>query len=50
MDKILLWNYRTYLAELIFDKLLIHKEELKKEFNQTGRINSCVIDDLCKKL
>lgn len=37
---------RTYLAELIFDKLLIHKEELKKEFNQKGRINSCVIDDL----
>jgi len=37
---------RTYLAELIFDKLLIQKEELKQDFNQTGRINSCFIDDL----
>lgn len=37
---------RTNLAELIFDKLLIHKEELKKDFNQTGRINSCFIDNL----
>ena len=44
--KIIMKLTRTYLADLIFDKLLIHKEELKKEFNQTGRINSCVIDDL----
>lgn len=37
---------RTYLADFIFDKLSIQKEDLKKEFNKTGRINSCVIDDL----
>ena len=37
---------RTYLADLILDKLSLHKEELKKEFNQIGRINSCIIDNL----
>jgi hypothetical protein len=37
-NKIIMKLTRTYLAELIFDKLLIHKEELKK-FNQTGLIH-----------
>lgn len=37
---------RTYLAGIIFDKLTSRKEELKNEFNQSGRINSCSIDDL----
>lgn len=37
---------RKYLADLILEKLIANKEELKKEFNQSGRINSCVIDDL----
>ncbi len=37
---------REYLSGLIFDKLELHKAELKKEFNQTGRINSCFIDNL----
>ncbi|GGA63235.1 hypothetical protein GCM10008015_00140 [Flavobacterium palustre] len=37
---------RKYLADLILDKLIANKEELRKEFNQVGRINSCVIDDL----
>ncbi|RTY83466.1 2OG-Fe(II) oxygenase [Flavobacterium sp. LS1P28] len=37
---------RTILADLIFDKLSIQKENLKREFNQAGRINSSIIDDL----
>jgi Rps23 Pro-64 3,4-dihydroxylase Tpa1-like proline 4-hydroxylase len=37
---------RKYLADMILDKLSHHKEELKKEFNQADRINSCFIDDL----
>lgn len=37
---------RTYLADLILDKLIANKDELKKEFNQFGRINSCIIDNL----
>lgn len=37
---------RTNLADLIFEKLTASKEQLKKEFNQKGRINSCFIDDL----
>jgi Rps23 Pro-64 3,4-dihydroxylase Tpa1-like proline 4-hydroxylase len=37
---------RTYLAELIFNKLCSIKTELSKEFNQNGRINSCIIDNL----
>ena len=37
---------RIYLADLILDKLSTNKEELKKEFNQAGRINSCFIDNL----
>ncbi|WP_123774075.1 2OG-Fe(II) oxygenase [[Flexibacter] sp. ATCC 35103] len=37
---------RIYLADLIFDKLTVSKEKLREEFNQTGRINSCFIDDL----
>ncbi|WP_394707742.1 2OG-Fe(II) oxygenase [uncultured Flavobacterium sp.] len=37
---------RVYLADLILAKLVANKEDLKKEFNQSGRINSCVIDNL----
>ena len=37
---------RKYLADLILEKLNIQKDELKKEFNKSGRINSCFIDDL----
>lgn len=37
---------RINLAELIFEKLTESKEQLKNEFNQKGRINSCFIDDL----
>ena len=37
---------RTYLADLILDKLISNKFDLKSEFNQIGQINSCVIDDL----
>jgi Rps23 Pro-64 3,4-dihydroxylase Tpa1-like proline 4-hydroxylase len=37
---------RKYLADLILAKLISQKEHLKKEFNQSGRINSCFIDDL----
>ena len=37
---------RTYLADLILEKLIISKIKLNSEFNQNGRINSCVIDDL----
>lgn len=37
---------RSYLADLILDKLVLSKEKLKEEFNQIGRINSCYIDDL----
>jgi Rps23 Pro-64 3,4-dihydroxylase Tpa1-like proline 4-hydroxylase len=47
MDKSIIMELtRTYLAELILTKLIDNKEELKKEFNQSGRINSCFIDDL----
>lgn len=37
---------RTYLADLILEKLTAAKLELKAEFNQKDRINSCVINDL----
>jgi Rps23 Pro-64 3,4-dihydroxylase Tpa1-like proline 4-hydroxylase len=37
---------RTKLADLIFEKLNVSKDSLKNEFNQSGRINSCIIDDL----
>ena len=37
---------RITLADLILEKLTTQKEILKKEFNKSGRINSCVIDDL----
>ena len=37
---------RINLAELIFEKLTESKEQLKNDFNQKGRINSCFIDDL----
>ncbi len=37
---------KTNLAELIFKKLTVSRERLKNEFNQSGRINSCIIDDL----
>jgi len=37
---------RISLADLILEKLTIHKEELHSEFNKSGRINSCVIDNL----
>lgn len=37
---------RTYLADLILEKLIVTKIKLNSEFNQNGRINSCVIDDL----
>lgn len=37
---------RKYLADLILDKLKEQKETLREEFNQSGRINSCIIDDL----
>jgi len=45
MDKIMNLT-RNYLADLILDKLTAAKLQLKAEFNQKGRINSCVIDDL----
>lgn len=37
---------RNTLADLILEKLVLKKEELKKEFSIKGRINSCFIDDL----
>lgn len=37
---------REYLAKLILEKLIAQKDNLKKEFNETGRINSCYIDDV----
>jgi Rps23 Pro-64 3,4-dihydroxylase Tpa1-like proline 4-hydroxylase len=37
---------RKILADLILEKLTVNKEQLKKEFNQAGRINSCMIDDV----
>ncbi|WP_016991092.1 2OG-Fe(II) oxygenase [Flavobacterium sp. ACAM 123] len=37
---------REYLADLILEKLAAQKEILKSEFNQSGRINSCIVDDL----
>ncbi len=40
---------RKVLADLILEKLISKKEELKKEFNQYDRINSCIIDDLLPK-
>jgi Rps23 Pro-64 3,4-dihydroxylase Tpa1-like proline 4-hydroxylase len=47
MDKSIIMKLtREYLADLILEKLVVNKVELKKEFNQKGRINSCVIDNL----
>jgi len=37
---------RESLAALIYEKLQDNLDRLKVEFNQEGRINSCVIDDL----
>lgn len=37
---------RKVLAELILEKLIANKAHLKQEFNVSGRINSCLIDDL----
>lgn len=37
---------RKFLADLILEKLDTAKEKLKVEFNESGRINSCFIDDL----
>lgn len=37
---------RRELSNMIFEKLFNNKVELNKEFNQHGRINSCIIDDL----
>jgi Rps23 Pro-64 3,4-dihydroxylase Tpa1-like proline 4-hydroxylase len=37
---------RKHLADLILEKLTAQKERFKVEFNQIGRINSCIIDDL----
>ena len=37
---------RTFLADLILEKLGTVIEKLKEEFNETGRINSCFVDDL----
>jgi len=45
MDKIMNLT-RTYLADLILEKLTAAKLELKADFNQKDRINSCVINDL----
>lgn len=47
MDKKLTMKLtKDFLAELILTKLNENKEELRKEFNQAGRINSCIIDNL----
>jgi Rps23 Pro-64 3,4-dihydroxylase Tpa1-like proline 4-hydroxylase len=45
-ENIIMKLTRLYLTDLILEKLIANKETLKKEFNQAGRINSCVIDDL----
>ncbi len=37
---------RKQLADLILEKLVISKDQLKEEFNINGRINSCLIDNL----
>jgi Rps23 Pro-64 3,4-dihydroxylase Tpa1-like proline 4-hydroxylase len=37
---------RELLASLITDNLQSNRARLKDEFNQAGRINSCIIDDL----
>lgn len=37
---------KKYLADLILKKMIVNKEKLKNEFNKTGRINSCCLDDL----
>jgi Rps23 Pro-64 3,4-dihydroxylase Tpa1-like proline 4-hydroxylase len=37
---------RNFLADLILEKLTANKEQLQKDFNQSGRINSCIIDDV----
>lgn len=37
---------RTYLANIILEKLSINKHELSKEFSKKRQINSCYIDDL----
>lgn len=37
---------RKYLANLIFEKLATQKDQLRAEFNQKDRINSCIIDNL----
>jgi Rps23 Pro-64 3,4-dihydroxylase Tpa1-like proline 4-hydroxylase len=46
---------RKYLADLILKSLAENKEQLKKEFNIKGRVNSCYIDNLlpdeiCKEI
>lgn len=40
---------RTFLADLILEKLNSKKDELKAEFLKKGLINSCFIDDLLPK-
>lgn len=37
---------KKILADLIVQKLIKEKNKLKGEFNKSGRINSCVLDDL----
>jgi Rps23 Pro-64 3,4-dihydroxylase Tpa1-like proline 4-hydroxylase len=37
---------RSYLSDLILSKLECLLDQLKNEFNQVGRINSCIIDGL----
>jgi Rps23 Pro-64 3,4-dihydroxylase Tpa1-like proline 4-hydroxylase len=37
---------RDYLADLILKRLEENKDQLAREFNLSGRINSCVVDDL----
>lgn len=48
MDKkiIIMKLTRTYLADLIVLRLKDIQDKAREEFNQTGRINSCIIDDL----
>lgn len=37
---------RPNFPDLILDELIAFKNEIKKDFNQSGRINSCIIDNL----
>jgi len=37
---------RNILADLILDKLIINKENLRQEFSKHDQINSCFLDDL----